>query len=205
MKQRSPAEVDAALARYAALIRRYHGTLDLVSGAALERLSDHLAEAWAYAGLVADLSPAPARLADLGSGVGLPGVVLAAALPELPVELIERRRKRTAFLSMAVAAVGPTCAEVRLGDARRLEGPALDVVTAQAVGPLTEIYAATRHRHGEAVVLVARKGAGWRAEVDALEDRLGATPEVLAALPRPGHGTLLAVRALGGRPCPSSE
>lgn len=204
MKQRPPAELSSALERYAQLVRRYHGTLDLLSGRGVEDLEEHLAEAEAYAELIAELSPAPMRLLDLGSGVGLPGVVVAARFPELATELVERRRRRAAFLSMAVAAVGAREAEVRTGDAQELTGPPVDVVTARAVGRLCEIYRLTRGRHAERVVLVSRRGPAWRREVEELAAAVGAAPLVVAAVARPKRGTLLAVRVLGGRPCPSS-
>lgn len=205
MKQRPPAEADAALAPYRSLLERYRDTLDLMSGAGHERLEDHLADAAAYADAVAGLSPAPGRLLDVGSGAGLPALVVAARLPDLPIELVERRRKRVAFLSMAIAAIDGTSAELRRGDVRRLEGPDVDVVTAQAVGTLADVYALTRHRHAPRVTLLSRKGPGWRDEVAALEAETGVPADLVAEAPLARRGTLVAVRTLGGRRCRSSE
>ncbi len=204
MKRRSPAELTAALERYRALIHRFHGTLDLMSEAGLARLDAHLAEAQAYARVVEGLSPARERLLDVGSGVGLPGVVLAACLPDLDVELVERRRKRAAFLRMAVAAVGASRAEVVRGDVTAVQGAPVDVVTAQAVGRLADVYRLTWHRHAPSVVLIARRGPDWRSEVEALGAASESAPTVLAAEERPGRGTLVAVRVQGGARCRSS-
>jgi 16S rRNA (guanine527-N7)-methyltransferase len=204
VKRRPPAERAAALLRYRSLVGRYHPSLDLVSDRALARWDDHVAEAEAYVEALCRLSPAPSRVLDLGSGVGLPGVVIAAHLPDVAVELVERRRKRATFLRMAVAAVGARRAKVRMGDAGVLDGPPVDVVTAQAVARLGEVYRVTSHRHAETVVLVARKGPEAQAEVEELEAEIGTGATVLAAEARPGRGTLLVVRTQGGLTCRSS-
>ena len=198
VKRRPAPEVAAALARYRAQIERYHATLDLMSPAGLSDLDRHLADARAYADLAADLDPAPRRALDLGSGVGLPGVVLAASFEDLPVELVERRAKRATFLRLAVAAVGAD-AEIVAGDVRRTAGPPVDLVTAQAVAPFADVHALVRHRLAPDAVLVARKGDAWRAEVDALAEAAdGASVEVVAERPATVRGTLVAVRVRGG-------
>src|SRR6476620_1255901 len=55
---------------------------------------------------VADLVPAGSRIADIGSGAGLPGIPLAIARPDLDVVLIEPLLRRSAFLSEAVEELG---------------------------------------------------------------------------------------------------
>ena len=204
MKQRSRTDAAAALEPYRALLSRYRDTLDLMSGTGYERLDDHIADGRSYADVMAALSPAPTRMLDVGSGAGLPALVVAARLPELPIELVERRRKRTTFLSMAVAAIGADRALVRSGDVRLLHGPQVDVITAQAVGTLLEVYRLTCHRHGPMVTLLSRKGPGWRDEVAAVATETGADVDVVAEVPLVHRGTLVAVRALGGRRCRSS-
>ena len=84
----------------------------------------------------------PVRLVDLGSGGGLPGLVLADAFPDLDVTLIDRRQKRTDFLERAVVALGMDHVEVRCLDVVRLidevesgATPRFDVVTARGFGP----------------------------------------------------------------------
>lgn len=200
VKRRPSPDVAAALARYRAQIERYHGTLDLMSPAGLADLDRHLDDARAYADLVADLDPAPARALDVGSGVGLPGVVLAATFEGLPIELVERRAKRATFLRLAVAAVGAD-ATVVAGDVRRTSGPPVDLVTAQAVAPFADVHALVRHRLAPDAVLMARKGDAWREEVDSLAEAVaadGAAVEVVAERPASARGTLVAVRVRGG-------
>ena len=84
-----------------------------------------------------------ASVVDVGSGAGLPGIVLAVARPDLSITLVEPLARRTAFLSEAVTALGldATVTVVR-GRAEDLAGGppvAADVVTARAVAPLDRL------------------------------------------------------------------
>jgi 16S rRNA (guanine527-N7)-methyltransferase len=86
---------------------------------------------------VADLVPRPAQLVDLGSGAGLPGIVLALLLPDVEVILLERMERRVTFLSECISELGLGNAQVRRGAAEELAGQlSADVVTARAVAPL---------------------------------------------------------------------
>ena len=89
---------------------------------------------------VADLVPRPATLIDLGSGAGLPGVVLALLLPDVQVTLLERMERRTIFLEECVQELDLGNARVWRGTAEELAGKqAADVVTARAVAPLDRL------------------------------------------------------------------
>ena len=79
-------------------------------------------------------------LLDLGSGAGLPGLVLAALRPDLTVVLVEPLLRRATFLQEAVAALELTQVVVRRARAEELAGSLLvDVVTARAVAPLDKL------------------------------------------------------------------
>jgi 16S rRNA (guanine527-N7)-methyltransferase len=101
------------------------------------------------------------RIADLGAGAGFPGLVLAAALPDARVALVESVGRKCAFMERAMAVAGIRNARVVCGRAEEWrEGlGAHDVVTARALAPLTVIaeYAAPLLGLGGAVV--AWKGA----------------------------------------------
>jgi 16S rRNA (guanine527-N7)-methyltransferase len=79
-----------------------------------------------------------ATLVDIGSGAGLPGVVLAMVRPDLDVILLEPMERRCRFLSECVAELGLANASVRRG---RAEDTTLraDVATARAVAPLDRL------------------------------------------------------------------
>ncbi|OLT11966.1 16S rRNA (guanine(527)-N(7))-methyltransferase [Pseudonocardia sp. CNS-139] len=92
--------------------------------------------------VVAELVPVGARLVDVGSGAGLPGIPLALARPDLGVVLVEPLARRVDWLREVIADLG-VAVEVERGRAeendvrRRWEGA--DVVTARAVAPLERL------------------------------------------------------------------
>lgn len=128
-----------------------------------ERIWDrHLLNCAVVAELVA-----PAReLVDIGSGAGLPGVVLAMLLPDVHVVLLEPMARRTVFLSECVEALGLGNLEVLRGRAEDMAGRLeADVVTARAVARLDRlaVLAAGVARPGGLVL--AMKGAAAEREL----------------------------------------
>jgi 16S rRNA (guanine527-N7)-methyltransferase len=81
--------------------------------------------------------------ADLGSGAGLPGVVVAIALPRVRMMLIERRPRRAAFLELAVEDLGLSNAAVVAGRVEDVTGE-VDVALARAFAPIEEAWARAR-------------------------------------------------------------
>lgn len=78
---------------------------------------------------------------DVGSGAGLPGLVLALARPDLELVLVESMSRRTAFLEEVITDLGLDRVVVRRARAEELRGGALaaDVVTARAVAPIDRL------------------------------------------------------------------
>jgi len=94
--------------------------------------------------VLAELIPPGATVADVGSGAGLPGLVLAIARPDLSVVLVEPMARRTSFLTETVRALGlgttVTVVRARAEEvAREHPGGAAAVVTARAVAPLDRL------------------------------------------------------------------
>jgi len=130
------------------------------------------------------------RIADLGAGAGLPGLVLAIALPEAEVVLVESVGKKCAWMERTVERLGLENVRIACARVEALDATPFDVVTARALGPLPVVceYAAPLLRVGG--VLVAWKGAVEAAEE---ADSLAAAAllglerdEVLAVQPYPG-------------------
>jgi 16S rRNA (guanine527-N7)-methyltransferase len=89
---------------------------------------------------VAHLLPARCSLVDVGSGGGLPGIVLAILMPKARVTLLEPLARRVDFLTETVAELGLTNAEVVRARAEDLAGQvSADVATARAVAPLDKL------------------------------------------------------------------
>jgi 16S rRNA (guanine527-N7)-methyltransferase len=129
----------------------------------------HLLNSAAVAGLV----PGPCSVADLGSGAGLPGIVLALLLPDSDVTLLEPALRRTIFLEECVAELGLSNATVWRARAEQAAGAlAVDVVTARAVAPLDRLAALALGLLKPGGIVLAVKGAKADAEVEAAREAL---------------------------------
>ncbi|HZV85845.1 MAG TPA: 16S rRNA (guanine(527)-N(7))-methyltransferase RsmG [Brevundimonas sp.] len=132
-------------------------------------------------GVVSEMIPMGALVIDVGSGAGLPGIVLAVARPDLSITLVEPLARRAAFLTEAVTTLGldATVTVVR-GRAEDIAGgppAAADIVTARAVAPLDRL-------------------AGWCLPLAAVGGRLLALKGSSAAEEAAEHRT--AIARLGG-------
>ena len=117
----------------------------------------------------------PASLADLGSGAGLPGLVLAAALPECDVTLVESQGRHAAVAARLRDAAGLRNVDIVGERAESLGAPgSFEAVTARALAPLAVLveYAAPLLAPGGRLV-------AWKGARDADEERAG---EVAAAV-----------------------
>lgn len=203
---------DERLGGYLALIRRYHRTLDLISERGLPQLEDKLRDSLAYARAVRRehenaYPERPLCVLDLGSGAGLPAIPMAIALPDAQLVLVERRRRRSAFLNLVASQLELSNVTVYHADVQSLELSSLGefhLITAQAVARWSWFYCLTRHLHASSVTLIARKGPSGQAEAEALGSELGCVATVQETPLETSHGRLVQVRLEGGLPCPSS-
>jgi 16S rRNA (guanine527-N7)-methyltransferase len=127
----------AAAERYAELLTGPGVERGLVGPAEAGRIWDrHLLNC----AVVAELVPDQCLLADLGSGAGLPGIVLALLRPEADVILVEPMARRVAFLTECVQELGLLRVQVVRGRAEDLAGDiSADIVTSRAVAPLAKL------------------------------------------------------------------
>lgn len=136
--------------------------------------------------LLAPALPQDARVADIGSGAGLPGLVLAIARPDITITLVEPLLRRTTFLEEAVASLGLTNVEVVRGRADALHGSSdFDVVTSRAVAPLDRLLEWSMPLVAPHGALVAMKGSSAPEEVEAAAavlSRLGCAAPVIETL-----------------------
>jgi 16S rRNA (guanine527-N7)-methyltransferase len=123
---------------FAGLLREHGVVRGLVGPNELGRLWErHLLNSAAAAALL----PSEGTLVDLGSGAGLPGVVLAALRPGVHVVLLEPMERRTDWLRFVVDELGLANAEVVRGRAEEVAGTLLaDAVTARAVSSVENLY-----------------------------------------------------------------
>jgi 16S rRNA (guanine527-N7)-methyltransferase len=156
--------------------------------------------------MLGEAIPEDVGVADLGSGAGLPGVVLAIARPDLRITLVEPLERRTVFLHEAVEALGLSEVEVVRGRAESLHGRRVfDVVTSRALAPLGRLLEWSMPLVAPGGVLLAMKGRSLEDEIETAAAelrRLGcAPPEILelgveVASTAPAGGTLSTTRAV---------
>jgi 16S rRNA (guanine527-N7)-methyltransferase len=118
--------------------------------------------------VVTDLVPAGASVGDIGSGAGLPGLVMAIRRPDLRVTLIEPLLRRTTFLEEMVTELGLENVSVVRGRAEeQLRKLTFDIVTARAVAPLDRLSQWCLPLVRSGGEFLAMKGSAAEAEVDA--------------------------------------
>lgn len=142
---------------YAALLADQGTVRGLIGPREVPRLWDrHLLNC----AVLADLVPEDARVADLGSGAGLPGLVLALRRPDLRVTLVEPLLRRTTFLEEAVADLDLRNVEVVRARAEELHGTRVfDVVTSRALAPLDRLLSWSLPLTREGGQVLAMKGS----------------------------------------------
>ncbi len=149
--------------KYAQLLTGAGVERGVVGPAEAERIWDrHLLNC----AVVARLIPSRGTLVDLGSGAGLPGIVLAMLLPGAKVTLLEALARRVAFLEECVAELGLANAQVVRGRAEDLAGEiAADVVCSRAVAPLEKLAGLSLGLARPGGRVLAIKGASAEAEL----------------------------------------
>ena len=174
-----PPSAQEKLLAFAALLGKWNRVYNLTALRDAEQvISHHLLDSLA---VLPHLGKAK-RLADIGSGGGLPGIPLAIARPQLPVALVESNQKKSAFeqqakIELGLANVSVHCERVEAWQPEEK----CDVVVSRAFSDLAEFVRLSGHLLVEGGALLAMKGvhpyeeiaqlpAGWRvAEVIPLQ------------------------------------
>jgi 16S rRNA (guanine527-N7)-methyltransferase len=180
------ATLAAPLSAYLDLLLRWNRTYNLTAVRdPREMVGKHLLDALS---LVPHL-PTQGRVADLGSGAGLPGIPLALARPMLTVTLVESNGKKARFLREVVRQLGLSHVQVAAARIEAFTPPAdaaagFDVVTARALAPLPELLRLGGHLIAPGGRFLAMKGA-WP-EPDGGPLPAGYAIEAVTALAVPG-------------------
>lgn len=190
--------------RYAELLATEGTVRGLVGPRETPRLWDrHLLNC----AVLGELLPSGSVVADVGSGAGLPGIVLGVARPDLRVVLIESLARRTTFLDEVVDELELTQVSVVRGRAEELVGRLgpVDVVTARAVAPLDRLARWCLPLLPVGGRLLAMKGASATEEVAEHEKEVrragGEQPQVLhcgVGLVEPATTVIEVVRSRAG-------
>lgn len=163
----APAALPTTLQAYLDLLARWNATYNLT--AVRERqamLTQHLADCLA---VVPPLQRQGAqRVLDVGSGGGLPGVVLAACMPQLKVCCIDTVAKKVAFIRQAAAELQLPNLQAQHARVEQWRGSSFDLVTSRAFSSLADFTRLTRHLLSPGGVWMAMKGKTPEQEIAAL-------------------------------------
>lgn len=189
---------EAAMARldaYAAALTDWNARMNLVSPASLADLwRRHILDS---AQLLSLLPEGARRIVDMGSGAGLPGLVLAALRPDgvgLETVLIESIEKKCAFLRAAAEAMG-LAGQVRIirGRAEDVTGLKADVVTARAMAPLDTLLGYAKRFADNKTRLLFPKGRTAADELTAARQNWTIEAEMIPSR-TDGEAAIIAIR-----------
>ena len=152
------------LEAYVEILLKWHKAINLIGPATVDDIwSRHILDS---AQLVPLLPPEAKKIADLGTGAGFPGLVLAALRPDLDVVLVESDARKAAFLGEAGRRMSLVKQpKIVIGRIEAVPSAQADVVVARALAPLGTLLSwADRHRAAHAICLF-HKGRDWLVEL----------------------------------------
>lgn len=168
---------ESQLVQYANWLETQGFIRGLIGPREVDRIWDrHLVNCAVVADLIAD----GASIIDIGSGAGLPGLVLAIVRPNSEVTLVEPLLRRSDFLTEVVSDIGLKNVTVVRARAEQVRHLRADVVTARAVAPLKKLLGWAMPLVGPAGELLAMKGSNAATEITQAKAELtGLTAEIV--------------------------
>lgn len=167
LKLASSEQQRGQLLAYLDLLERWNRVYNLTAVREPQQmLTLHLADCLALLPALAEQSPR--RLLDVGSGGGLPGLVLAIMRPDIQVTLNDAVQKKCAFMQQAAAELRLQNVEVQHGRVEQLEGQTYDCITSRAFSDLATLVKLTERLLAQEGRWAAMKGLPPREELAAL-------------------------------------
>lgn len=148
---------ETLLDAYVALLLKWNAKINLIGPATESHICKrHLEDS----SQLVDMIPNTAKtLVDLGSGAGLPGLVIAIHRPDLAVTLVERDQRKAAFLNEVKARLELSNVTVKAIDVATLK-ETYDVVTARALATLSQLMQMAQPLMGQGSIAIFPKGVG---------------------------------------------
>jgi 16S rRNA (guanine527-N7)-methyltransferase len=183
---------ETLLDRFDAILRREASEQNLIAASTLDALwARHLVDSAQLAPLAA--TAGRGAWVDVGSGAGLPGLVVAILL-DRPVVLVEPRAKRVAFLRSAAVELGVerrvTVQPSKIESYHPINRAA--VVSARAVAELSQLIASTQHCTDSSTVWLLPKGRNAHSEVEAARANWQGSFHVEPSITQPDSGIVVA-------------
>ena len=141
----SAAQVQA-LVTFLRLIERWNGSYNLTAiRDPRQMVVQHVLDCVAAGAALSRRRPKVARLLDVGSGAGLPGIVLGLLFPHTDVVCVDSVMKKVAFITQAAATLRLDNVRGQHARVETLHAATFDVITSRAFASLSEFVIATRH------------------------------------------------------------
>lgn len=192
IRERYGVSRETLLARFAELLRAEAGRQNLVSASTLDHLwARHIVDSAQLLPLAQEAGEG--EWIDVGSGAGLPGLVVAA-LADRSVTLVEPRARRAEFLRVAADDLGVTVEVVASKIERHRPPRAAAVISARAVAELPALLAAAAHCANPSTIWLLPKGRGAQSEVEAARRTWQGVFHVEPSITQPDSGIVIARR-----------
>lgn len=163
MEPRLPPHLDAVLRSYLKLLERWNRVHALTALPNSQRREELLLDAAALLPFLAQLT-AGSRVADFGTGMGCPAILLALARPDLEVLAIDAAAKKLAFVRQAALELEIRNLQIIQGRLEQLPSVSADLGVAKALGSLDQLVG-WWSRHGKAgAPFLALKAVDWAKE-----------------------------------------
>lgn len=157
-------ETWAKLARYVAMLLAEADEQNLIAESTKAHMwARHIVDS---AQLLTHAEGVDGEWMDLGSGAGLPGIVVACLRPH-PLVMVESRRKRVAFLEQVISTLGLSNARVHGGRVEQVPAIQAAVISARAYAPLPKLLQSALHLSDKNTLWVLPKGRNAENELEA--------------------------------------
>jgi 16S rRNA (guanine527-N7)-methyltransferase len=159
----------AKLAEYVALLAKWNAKINLTAiRDPAQMVTHHVLDCLTVVPEIAKLTQGkPVTVADVGTGAGLPGLVIALAQPQMHVTCIDTVEKKIAFVQQAIGTLGLKNAKAVASRTENLQEQ-FDVVTCRAFASLAEVIQLAGHLLDQDGFLLAMKGPKVEEEAAAL-------------------------------------
>lgn len=155
---------EAKLQRYAELVKKWNPAINLIARTTLPDLeSRHVKDSLQLAQLV---PPTHGKWLDIGSGGGLPGIVVAISRPEVMIRLIDSDKRKVAFLHNAIRELSLQNCSAEASRIEDLQPAHAGIVSARALAPLDRLMPYLDRHLAEDGTAWLMKGRNWQVELD---------------------------------------
>lgn len=156
-------ETFSRLSNYVELLEKWNRTINLIGKATTSDIwTRHIEDSLQILPLIPSSTTS---IADFGSGGGLPGLVIACALPETTIWLVEKDQRKAAFLTQAASILSLKHVTVMSEKIETIEKK-FDCITARALAPLKDLCALAYPRLKQGAICLFPKGENFATEVE---------------------------------------